>query len=98
MAVSEGDKMDYDNTNRGTLFKAKEKKSEKSPDYTGTINIAGTEMRLSAWLKESKAGTKYFSLAVSEKDGQYESKSNARPRSEGRTDGNASHVDDDIPF
>ena len=55
-------------------------------------------MRLSAWLKESKAGTKYFSLAVSEKDGQYESKSNARPRSEGRTDGNASHVDDDIPF
>jgi len=86
--------MDYDNTNRGTLFKAKEKKSEKSPDYTGTINVGGVEMRLSAWLKESKAGTKYFSLAVSEKDGQYESKSNARPRSEGRAD----PMNDDIPF
>ena len=90
--------MDYDNTNRGTLFKAKEKKSEKSPDYTGTINVNGVEMRLSAWLKESKAGMKYFSLAVSEKIDQYQSTSNARPRSEGRTDGNASHVDDDIPF
>jgi len=90
--------VEYDNTNRGTLFKAKEKKGERSPDYTGTINVNGVEMRLSAWLKESKAGTKYFSLAVSEKDGQYQGTSNARPRSEGRTDGNASHVDDDIPF
>ncbi len=94
MAVLKGDKMDYDNTNRGTLFKAKEKKGERSPDYTGTINVNGVEMRLSAWLKESKAGTKYFSLAVSEKDGQYESKSNARPRSEGRAD----PMNDDIPF
>jgi uncharacterized protein (DUF736 family) len=90
--------VEYDNTNRGTLFKAKEKKGERSPDYTGSININGVEMRLSAWLKESKAGTKYFSLAVSEKDGQYQGTSNARPRSEGRSDGNASHVDDDIPF
>lgn len=91
--------MEYDNTNRGTLFKAKEKKSEKSPDYTGTINVNGVEMRLSAWLKESKAGTKYFSLAVSEKDGQYESKSNARPRSEGRSNGSVDPLSDDtIPF
>ena len=90
--------MDYDNTNRGTLFKAKEKKSEKSPDYTGTINVNGVEMRLSGWLKESKAGMKYFSLAVSEKDGQYESKSNARPRSEGRSNGSADPFDDPIPF
>jgi len=90
--------MDYDNNNRGKLYKAKEKKSEKNPDYTGTMKVGGVEMRLSDWLKESKAGTKYFSLAVSEKDGQYESKSNARPRSEGRSNGNASHVDDDIPF
>jgi uncharacterized protein (DUF736 family) len=90
--------VEYDNTNRGTLFKAKEKKSEKSPDYTGTININGTEMRLSGWLKESKAGMKYFSLAVSENNGQYQSTSNARPRSEGRSDGNAKPLDDDIPF
>lgn len=90
--------MDYDNTNRGTLFKAKEKKSEKSPDYTGTINVNGVEMRLSGWLKESKAGMKYFSLAVSEKTDQYQSTSNARPRSEGRSDGSADPFDGDIPF
>ena len=90
--------MEYDNNNRGALFKAKEKKGEKSPDYTGTITVNNVEMKLSAWIKESKAGTKYFSLAVSDKDGQYESKSNARPRSEGRSNGSASHVDDDIPF
>lgn len=91
--------MDYDNTNRGTLFKAKEKKSEKSPDYTGTLNFNGTELRLSGWLKESKAGMKYFSLAVSEKTDQYQSTSNSRPRSEGRSNGSVDPLSDDtIPF
>lgn len=95
MAIEKGEKMaDYDNTNRGVLFKAKEKKNEKSPDYSGTINVDGKELRLSGWIKESKAGTKFFSLAVSEIGGQYESKSNARPISKGRD----STMDDDIPF
>ena len=86
--------MEYDNTNRGTLFKAKEKKSEKSPDYTGTININGVEMRLSGWLKESKAGMKYFSLAVSESNSQPQSISNVSPKSEYKPDS----LNDDIPF
>lgn len=59
---------DYDNTNTGALFRAKEKQSEKHPDYTGSINIEGKEYWLSGWLKESKLGQKYFSLAVKPKD------------------------------
>jgi hypothetical protein len=55
---------DYDNTNRGVLFKAKDKKKDTSPDYTGTINVDGTEFKLSGWLKSSKAGEKFFSLSV----------------------------------
>lgn len=55
--------MDYDNTNRGALFKA-EKKSEKHPDYTGKINIGGNDHYLSAWIKESKAGNKFMSLSL----------------------------------
>jgi uncharacterized protein (DUF736 family) len=54
----------YDSTNRGFLFRAEERRNDRSPEYTGTLNIMGKEYRLSAWIKESKAGKKYFSLSV----------------------------------
>jgi uncharacterized protein (DUF736 family) len=58
---------DYDDTNRGALF-INEKKEEgsKQPDYTGTINVDGRDLRLSGWKRESKQGKKYLSLSVSE--------------------------------
>lgn len=58
---------DYDNTNRGVLFKNDKEGNEARPDYTGKIDIDGKEMRLAAWIKQSKDGTKKFlSLNVSE--------------------------------
>lgn len=54
----------YDNTNRGVLFRDEKRKNERAPEYTGTINILGKEYRLSAWIKESKTGKKFFSLSV----------------------------------
>lgn len=59
---------DYDNTNSGALFKNTEKQTDKHPDYRGTINVQGTEYWLSAWLKKSKTGTPYMSLAVKVKE------------------------------
>lgn len=64
----------YDNTNTGLLAKNEKKAAEMHPDYTGSINVGGTEYWLSAWLKTGKdggklAGQKYFSLSVRPKDG-----------------------------
>jgi uncharacterized protein (DUF736 family) len=59
---------DYDNTNSGALFKNDDKKSEKSPDYFGTLNVAGTEYFVSGWIKTSKKGVKFMSLAVKTKE------------------------------
>jgi len=57
--------MAYDNTNSGTLGKNKNPKSDKSPEYTGRLNVDGTDYYLSAWVKEnSKTGEKFFSLSV----------------------------------
>ena len=56
--------MAYDNTNRGALFRVKVQSNENSPGYTGKLNVGGKDYKLSAWLKESKAGEKYFSLSV----------------------------------
>ncbi len=37
----------------GSLFRNKEKKSDKSPDYTGTVNIHGEVLRVAGWIKGS---------------------------------------------
>jgi len=83
--------MDYDNTNRGALFKA-EKKSEKHPDYTGKINIGGNDHYLSAWIKESKAGNKFMSLSLGDAVEQ-KTQSKQQQKQQG-----ADLYEDDIPF
>lgn len=59
---------EYDNTNRGALFTNNRKESDRHPDWTGTINVEGTDFWISGWVKVSKAGAKYLSLSVTEKD------------------------------
>ena len=62
--------MTYDNNNRGALFVQKDKKTDKSPDYTWNVNIDGTEYQLS-WRKQTaKSWVKYLSLTVRLKDEQ----------------------------
>lgn len=58
---------EYDNRNRGVLFKNEDKQSDKHADYRGNINIDGKEFWLDAWIKTSKAGKKFMSLSVKPK-------------------------------
>ena len=65
----------YDNTNRGMLARNDKQGNESRPDYRGSINVAGVEYWLSAWIKEGREGTKlegqkYMSLSVQPKDAQ----------------------------
>jgi uncharacterized protein (DUF736 family) len=81
----------YDNTNSGVLFKNKEKKTEKHPDYRGEVNVGGTEFFLAAWLKKSKAGETYMSLSVTEKNAN---NTRSSPKEIPKSD----DFDDDLPF
>ena len=74
---------EFDNTNRGALFRNDRKEEDSHPDYRGNLNVDGTEYWVSAWLKTSKEGTKYMSLSVKPK---------VEPSS-GKPD-----LNDDIPF
>lgn len=56
--------MEYDNSNRGSIFKNDKKEEEKHPDMTGSLNVNGTDYWISAWKKTSKAGTSFLSLSV----------------------------------
>ena len=84
-----------DNTNRFVLFK-NNKDKETQPDYTGTITLAdGSEKRLSAWLKESKAGATYMSGTMS--DPYNGSKTNNQSSQEVPV-AKVEDMKDDIPF
>lgn len=62
---------EYDNKNRGVLFKNKDKQTDKHPDYTGSYTDGnGNEFWLSAWIKKSKAGETFMSLSTKPKDTQ----------------------------
>ena len=61
----------FDNTNRGILSKNMNKTADNHPEYSGSINVDGTDYWLSAWIKESsKDGKKFFSLSVKQKEKQ----------------------------
>jgi hypothetical protein len=64
---SQETQMPFEDTNRGALFR-EQKEKETDRDYSGTINIGGVEYWLSGWVKTSKKGAKYLSLAVKPKD------------------------------
>ena len=84
---------DYDNTNRGALFKNARRRNEDDPLYRGIINIEGTEYWLSAWLKTSRDGDKFMSLSVRPKDATARSANSTKASA-----GNDRPFDDEIPF
>lgn len=83
---------EYDNTNRGVLFKNDRKDSDKHPDYTGNINVDGTEFWLSAWIKEGKKG-KFMSLSLKSKDEKV-----AAAKGAGGMARLSDDMNDDVPF
>lgn len=91
--------MEYDNSNRGALFKNQRKEHDNHPDYRGPLHIECPscnhqfEREQSAWLKESKAGTKYMSLSLKEPFKKGEQK--PAPKREERQD---EPFDDGIQF
>jgi hypothetical protein len=86
--------MGFDNTNRGVMFKNDRKTQDNHPDYSGTLNVDGTEFFLNGWIKVSgptskNPGAKFLSVSVSKKDKQPEQRPTPTPGLD---------YDDDIPF
>ena len=87
--------MEYDNTNRGVLFKNNDKAKETDPDYKGSyMNAAGADHWLNAWLAKDKNGNTYMRLSTKLKDeahkqGMQQAKQSLAPSQE---------FEDDLPF
>lgn len=84
--------MEYDNTNRGVLFRNDKKETEKHPDFTGSMDVGGVDHYLSAWVKESKQGKKFFSISIKPKNDV------AAPAIQKAKEVVQDDLEDDIPF
>jgi len=94
--------MEYDNTNRGVLFKNEKKAKPTQADYNGNINVEGKEFWIDAWIKEGRdTGKKFLSISAKPKQPKkdYDNEdvlndTNTRPQA-GEF---GSHMEDEIPF
>ena len=80
---------EYDNTNRGSIWKNDKKDTDKHPDFTGTLNVEGKEYYVSAWKRKEGASEKAPALSFSVKAKEQQSQSTQPPQA---------GFDDDIPF
>jgi hypothetical protein len=76
--------------NTGSLFRNKDRKTDKHPSHTGQGKVFGTEVWISGWVNETSDGSKFFSLKFQPKDEQ-----KPKSREPGEDDDMG---DDDIPF
>ncbi len=79
---------EYDNTNRGSIWRNEKKERDTHPDFTGSLNVAGVEYWVSAWKRKDGAPAKAPALTFSVKPKE------DRPAPSRNDDMNG----DDIPF
>jgi len=87
---------DYDNTNRGSIWRNDKKETDKHPDFTGSLNVNGVEYWVSAWKRKEGAAVKAPALSFSVKPKDAAPSKRQDPISSGRMP--RDDMDDDIPF
>ena len=82
----------YDDTNRGSIWKNEKKETDKHPDFTGSLNVDGTDYWVSAWRRKEGASDRApaLSFQIKKKDGK--APPSRKPEMAGRSD------DSGIPF
>ena len=58
-------KMEYDNTNRGSIWMNDKKETENHPDFRGILNVNGQDFWVSAWKRKEGANPKSPALSFS---------------------------------
>lgn len=58
---------EYDNNNRGSIWKNDKKETENHPDFTGSLNVNGVDFWVSAWKRKPDASEKAPALSFTVK-------------------------------
>ena len=78
----------YDNTNSGAIWPNKNRKTDKHPTHTGSINVEGVEYWINAWVGDKTKNQPSLSFKLNKK----EAESKPAPAQQAPID------DSDIPF
>jgi len=57
--------MEYSNEDRGSIWANSKKETENHPDFTGSLNVGGTDYWVSAWKRKPDANPKAPALSFS---------------------------------
>lgn len=90
---------EYDNSNKGAIWRNEKKETERHPDFTGSANVEGVEYWVSGWKRDPNGNPKSPALRLSfqakeqlHKQGMEQaSKATQAPTDDG-------WADDDVPF
>lgn len=98
----------YDNNNRGSIWKNEKKDKDTHPDFTGSLNVDGVEYWVSAWKRKDGASPKApalsFSIKPKDEQPQRQAPTTQRAQATARkpdpiSSGRINDMDDDsIPF
>lgn len=90
---------DFDNRNRGSIWKNDRKENDKHPDFTGSLNVDGVEYWVSAWKRKEGASEKAPALSFSIKPKEDRTQDQSRPAPKAGPRGSMKdELEDEIPF
>ena len=88
----------YDNTNKGQIWRNDKKINDKHPDLKGSINIEGVEYWLSCWKRATGANPKSPALRMSVERKEQQPQAQAPQAQAPQAAPPADDPNDDIPF
>lgn len=89
---------DYDNTNRGSIWKNEKKESDRHPDFTGSLNVEGVEYWVSAWKRKPDQSDRAPALSFSIKAKDAKPSEHQQQKQNGYQKPSFDDLGDDIPF
>lgn len=85
---------EYDDKNRGSIWKNDKKTTDKHPDFTGSLNVDGKDYWVSAWKRKEGTSDRAPALRISVKPKDGKPMDAPRPA----TGGGGLDFEDSIPF
>jgi hypothetical protein len=67
----------FDNNNTGAIWGNKDRKTDKHPTHTGSLNVEGVEYRVSAWVGDKSKNQPALSFKIQKKEPKQEQKQSA---------------------
>ncbi len=89
---------DYDNTNRGSIWKNDKQETERHPDFKGAMDVEGVEYWVSAWKRKPDANPKAPALTFSFRVKEQQPAAPEAPADAPAAPAQDNGLDDDIPF